>query len=74
MRGSSSITRVARCRRPVRTPATQFISRRAIQISAVPTAESPMIDGDAINTPIDSSLDPAGRLVKLSCNWNTNVP
>lgn len=63
MRGSSSITRIARCRRPVRTPATQLVSRRAIQMSAVPTAESPMIAGDAINTPIDPSLDPAGRHV-----------
>lgn len=74
MRGSSSITRVVRCRRPVRTPAAQYICRRAIQISSVPTVESPMIDGDAINTPIDPSLHPAGRLVRLSRKFNANIP
>ena len=74
MRGSSSIARVSRCCRPVRTPATQFINRRAIQISSVPTAESPMIDGDAINAPIDPSLDPAGKVVRLSHKCISNVP
>ena len=71
MRGSSSLTRVTRCRRPLRRPATEMMSRRAIQISASPSTQSPMIDGDAVNNPIDPSLDPAGKFRKISCNPKT---
>jgi hypothetical protein len=61
MRGSSTLTNAVRYHRPMRILPASRLQRRAIQISATPTAESPIIAGDVINSSIDPSLDPAGR-------------
>ena len=61
MRGSSTLTNAVRYHRPVRRIPIPRLQRRAIQINATPTAESPIIGGDVINSSIDLSLDPAGR-------------
>jgi hypothetical protein len=61
MRGSSILIKAARYHRPVRIRPALRLQYRAIQISATPTAESPIIGGDIINSSIDPSLDPAGK-------------
>jgi len=61
MRGASTLVNVARYHRPVRILPASRLQRRAIQIIATPTAESPIIGGDVINSLIDPSLDPAGK-------------
>jgi hypothetical protein len=74
MHGSRSLVSVARSCRPVRRSAIQCAQRRALQISTTPTAESPLIGGDAINSSIDPSLDPAGMLSKPISPANANDP
>lgn len=61
MRSSLTLNNAVRYHRPVRKLLASRLQRRAIQISATPTAESPVIGGDVINSSIDPSLDPAGN-------------
>ena len=74
MRGSSTLTNTARYHRPVRILPTPRLQRRAIQISATPTAESPIICGDVINSSIDPSLDPAGKPSMTFSSINMLMP
>ncbi len=62
MRGSSTLTNAARHYRPVRRLPASGLQRRSIQVSPTPTVESPIISGDVINSSIDPSWDPAGKI------------
>jgi len=74
MRGSSTLINTVRYHRPVRLPPASPLQRRAIQISATPTAESPIIGGDVINSSIDLSLDPAGKPLVPFSSINVLMP
>lgn len=59
MRGHTSLAGAARHCRPARRLAPH-IQRRAIQITAAPTSETPITGGDPFSTPSESST--AGRM------------
>lgn len=60
MRGRLPLEGAARGFRQLRRPCAGAQARRAIQISATPTTESPILSGDVLSASIDASSDPAG--------------
>jgi hypothetical protein len=61
MRSPLPLENAARSLRRLHRPATGILNRRAIQISATPTIESPILSGDALSDSIDAFADTAGR-------------
>jgi hypothetical protein len=61
MRGRIALGNVARGFRQLRQPGAGAHARRAIQISATPTTESPILTGDVLGNSIDASTDPEGQ-------------
>ncbi|CZR57553.1 probable Altered inheritance of mitochondria protein 24, mitochondrial [Phialocephala subalpina] len=59
MRGRISLDNAVRNFRQLRCPGAGAHSRRAIQISATPTTESPNLTGDVLSSSIGASSDPA---------------
>jgi hypothetical protein len=60
MRGRIPLGNAARGFWQLQRPGTGPHARRAIQISATPTIESPIFTGDVLGNSIDASTDPAG--------------
>lgn len=61
MRGRRPLGSAARAFRQLQRPCAEIQSRRAIQISAAPTIESPHLNGDVLSNSIDASIDSAGK-------------
>jgi hypothetical protein len=61
MRGQLPLTGTARGFRYLRKARSGGYGCRAIQISATPTIETPVLSGDALSNSIDAATDPAGR-------------
>ncbi|KAG4436620.1 hypothetical protein IFR05_007878 [Cadophora sp. M221] len=59
MRGRIPLGNAARGFRQLQRPCAGGYGRRAIQISATPTTESPILTGDILSNPIDASTDSA---------------
>ncbi|KAE8441255.1 hypothetical protein EG329_005586 [Mollisiaceae sp. DMI_Dod_QoI] len=59
MRGRAPLDNAVRNLRRLRGPGAGAVARRAIQISATPTTESPNLTGDVLSSSIDTSSDPA---------------
>lgn len=59
MRGRIPLGNTARGFRQLQRPGIGAHARRAIQISATPTTESPILTGDVLGHSIDASTDPA---------------
>ena len=60
MRGRLPLNSAIRGFWQLRRPCAGVNGRRAIQISATPTTESPILSGDVLSTSIDASTDSAG--------------
>jgi hypothetical protein len=60
MRGRPPLGSPARVFRQLQRPGVEIHGRRAIQISATPTTESPILNGDPLSNSIDA--DSAGKL------------
>lgn len=71
MRGRIPLGSTARGFRQLQGPAVGPHARRAIQISATPTIESPILTGDALGNSIDASADPAGG--ELREDWSQEI-
>jgi len=67
MRGRIPLGDAARGFRQLQRPGVGPHARRAIQISATPTIESPILTGDVLGNSIDASTDPAGG--ELRKDW-----
>jgi hypothetical protein len=61
MRGRVPLDTAARSFRQLQRPFVGAIGRRAIQISATPTTETPILTGDVLSRSIDALSDPAGE-------------
>lgn len=61
MRGRVPLGTAVRGLRQLQRPCVKANARRAIQISATPTTESPDLTGDVLSSSIDVSSDPAGK-------------
>jgi len=61
MRGRIPLGNAARSFRQLQRLGVGVHARRAIQISATPTTESPILTGDVLGNSIDASTDPAGN-------------
>ncbi|TVY42761.1 Altered inheritance of mitochondria protein, mitochondrial [Lachnellula occidentalis] len=67
MRGQLSLRSVAQGARQFRRPCCAgTVGRRAIQISATPTTESPLQSGDVLSNSIDAYTDPTGSSAPYS--------
>ena len=66
MRGRSRLESAARSFRQLPRHHIGVQGRRAIQISATPTTESPILNGDALSNIIDTSADHAGIFHSIS--------
>ncbi|CZT01759.1 hypothetical protein WAI453_006788 [Rhynchosporium graminicola] len=60
MRSRIQVHNAVRGFRQLQRPCAEACGRRAIQISATPTTESPMLTGDVLSNSIDASTDSAG--------------
>lgn len=75
MRGRSPLESAVRSLRQLPRHRINVQSRRAVQISATPTTESPTLSADALSNAIDASTDTAGMFRFISCykdvsdNW-----
>ena len=72
MRGRPPLGNAARAFRQLQQRRVGIHSRRAIQISATPTTESPILNGDPLSSSIDA--DSAGNLPRTaSCGLPTDL-
>jgi hypothetical protein len=69
MRSSNPLGSSARSLRQLRRPCGGVHARRAIQISATPTTETPILTGDVLSNSIDTSADLAGWFFLEKSSW-----
>jgi hypothetical protein len=71
MRSPNLLRSSGRNLRQLRRPCGGVHGRRAIQISATPTTETPILTGDVLSNSIDASADPAGWFFLEKSSWES---